>query len=1332
MNLTNKETILNELNLVIDLLEKNKYDDAFEKAQLLSEIYPNDSNVIAILAFVYLEKGDFSTALEYADIAVKSDDTNPFPHFYRALILNRLGIYESALNDIVFVLSMLENSYNDLTNENFYKKNFLVKSYHLKAQILAGLKNYDSALEEIDKVFSFDEGKTSFFYEIRSWYKNASQKKSTFITKLIKKNLSPVDELEKALKLKEYWYVNWIVEKVLSNQNQKENHNIAKIIELENMLAQYQIKPALAKAEKYKVDLTDDERFEKVYNKILEINSRFIEKNKKKEKSNNQFIPESTKSNEKILNLSKRTDFRVNIKSKIKPILVRTFNLSESLNSGSRRYLYQFNEKVNFIGAEVITENPFYQKQTTVIDGKTIWYLNDKEVGIHKFNLFLDRNWERIMFVESWGMEETGFWKKGQGRVDIYLNNEKICERWFLIGKNEIVNNESIPEDNSEIQAQTTKDATSDSNASIEYEKLSTVYSNYSLPELLNQLEQFVGLENVKEKMKSFVSYLEFIEERKKLGLKTTEGLSINCVFLGNPGTGKTTVARLLGKIFKAMKILESGHIVEVDRAKLVGQYIGETAQKTEKVIIDAMGGLLFIDEAYTLSKQGTTAQDFGQEAIEILLKRMEDNAGKFAVIVAGYTDEMQSFLQSNPGLKSRFNNYFYFDDYNPDELILILKQFAEKEDYTFTDDAISLLKKELENLFRSRDKSFGNARLVRNIFNELKLQLSKRYFSLADELKNHESLTTIIQDDIKQIFEKEKFNPLAKEYKIKIDDDKLNDALNKLNNLIGLNNIKQSVNELVKLAKYYSEKGENLTDKFGDHIVFTGNPGTGKTTVARLISQIYSALGILERGHLIEADRSSLVSSYIGQTAERTTKIINASLGGTLFIDEAHTLIKTGEIAEQDFGKEAIDTLLKRMEDDRGKFLVIAAGYTDEMNRFLESNPGLKSRFNKFYHFDDFTPNELLEITKQMLEEKNLILNSEIEKKLKIYFNEIYRTRNKNFANARLVRSIVENIVQHHLLRLIDIPIEQRDNEESRTIAIEDIQIIINQKEQKPKIKVEGNQELLNQHLEELSKLVGLESVKHSVEKLIGSLKVSKLREERGLSIVQRNLHSVFLGNPGTGKSTVARLLSKIYKEMGILEKGHLIEVDRAGLIAGYQGQTAKKTEDVINQAIGGTLFIDEAYSLARNPKDFGQEAIDTLLKRMEDYKNKFVVIVAGYPNEMKNFIESNPGLKSRFTNYFYFEDYTPRQMVEIASLMSMNDGYSLDEGALQYLLEIFSLLYSKRDYNFGNARTVRNILNKAISNQEERILSIIEPTVEELTTITFVDVQKITDYEF
>ncbi len=194
----------------------------------------------------------------------------------------------------------------------------------------------------------------------------------------------------------------------------------------------------------------------------------------------------------------------------------------------------------------------------------------------------------------------------------------------------------------------------------------------------------------------------------------------------------------------------------------------------------------------------------------------------------------------------------------------------------------------------------------------------------------------------------------------------------------------------------------------------------------------------------------------------------------------------------------------------------------------------------------------------------------------------------------------------------------------------------------------------------------------------------------------------------------------------MGLLEKGHLVEVDRSSLVAGYQGQTAAKTDQIIQSALGGTLFIDEAYTLSRGSNDFGQEAIDTLLKRMEDYKNDFVVITAGYPVEMNHFINSNPGLLSRFTNIFNFEDYNPRQLLEIAFQIAKQSGYKLDEGALQMLLEIFDELYSQRDKNFGNARTAKNVLYKAISNQETRIAQLLNPTDEDLVLLTYKDFEE------
>ena len=276
-------------------------------------------------------------------------------------------------------------------------------------------------------------------------------------------------------------------------------------------------------------------------------------------------------------------------------------------------------------------------------------------------------------------------------------------------------------------------------------------------------------------------------------------------------------------------------------------------------------------------------------------------------------------------------------------------------------------------------------------------------------------------------------------------------------------------------------------------------------------------------------------------------------------------------------------------------------------------------------------------------------------------------------------------------------------------------------EKEEPPAKKEPSLEELLA----ELDGLCGLAKVKEDVKGLINLVKVRKLRQEAGLPVPPMSLHLVFMGNPGTGKTTVARLLSKIYHAVGVLSKGQLVEVDRSGLVAGFVGQTALKTQEAIDKALGGVLFIDEAYALANqdNANDFGREAIEVLLKGMEDHRDDLIVIVAGYTDLMANFIHANPGLESRFNKYFYFEDYDGGQLAEIFRSICRKNGYELDEAADKAVAEAFQVLYERRDENFGNARDVRNVFEAAVACQANRVASMEAPEKKDLMALTVAD---------
>ncbi|MFP4010641.1 MAG: AAA family ATPase [Spirochaetaceae bacterium] len=278
-----------------------------------------------------------------------------------------------------------------------------------------------------------------------------------------------------------------------------------------------------------------------------------------------------------------------------------------------------------------------------------------------------------------------------------------------------------------------------------------------------------------------------------------------------------------------------------------------------------------------------------------------------------------------------------------------------------------------------------------------------------------------------------------------------------------------------------------------------------------------------------------------------------------------------------------------------------------------------------------------------------------------------------------------------------------------------------------------EEQAESLEEVMEKIHSLIGMDKVKRQIDTFVNLIKVHKERERRGLPVTPFSKHAVFYGPPGTGKTTIARYLGKVYKSLGLLEHGHMVETDRAGLVAGYVGQTAIQVEEVVQQALDGVLFIDEAYTLSPRSagSDFGQEAIDTLLKRMEDFRDRLVVIVAGYPDEMQDFIESNPGLQSRFSRYFYFDHYAPRELLQIFDIFADNSSFTLTQGARRELLRLITHFYRRRDRSFGNGRFVRNLFERIVEKQANRISSVSPLTDKVLCSITKHDIPRLEEFD-
>ncbi|KAJ6619752.1 P-loop containing nucleoside triphosphate hydrolase protein [Mycena sp. CBHHK59/15] len=796
--------------------------------------------------------------------------------------------------------------------------------------------------------------------------------------------------------------------------------------------------------------------------------------------------------------------------------------------------------------------------------------------------------------------------------------------------------------------------------------------------EAIDAIMEMIGLEEVKSQVLKIKAKID-TSIRQNASLKEER---FNITFLGNPGTGKTTVARHYGKFLASVGILPGNEFVETTGSRMSNDGVPGVKKQMEDVL-KAGGGTIFVDEAYQL----TAPQNYqGPQVLDFLLAEMENNVGSVVFIFAGYTKEMEKFFEHNPGLTSRVPYQLQFADYTDAQLLGMLDQLVRK---TFNgnmkvEDGIGGLYARIavRRLGRGRGRpGFGNARALANLFATIWTRQAAR---LSKERKDGR------QPDDFLLTKEDLIGPDPSEASRK------STAWAKLQTLTGLGSVKQSVESTLSLIQtnYQRELRELEPAQLSFNHVFFGSPGTGKTTVAKLYGQILAELSLISNGEVVVKNPADFIGSVLGASESNTKAILANTLGKVLVIDEAlqqaYMLYGGGTGSQNDPYKTAvIDTIVAEIQSVPGEDrCVLMLGYEEQMvEMFQKVNPGLSRRFSieHAFRFEDFTDPELLEILNLKLKTQNLKATDEAKS---VAIDVLGRARIRpNFGNAGEVENMLGRAKSHHQRRQNLLPPEKRT-----------FDIVFEPADFDPEF--DRNSHSSTNLVALFEDVVGCEDI---ITKLGEYQAIAGTAKTRGLDV--RELiptNWVFKGPPGTGKTTVARKMGQVYYDMGFISSPKVEECSASDLVGQYVGQTGPKTKQLFEKALGQVLFIDEAYRLSEGP--FAKEAIDELVGILTHprYQSKIVVILAGYDAEMNNLLAVNTGLSSRFPEEIVFPNMRLEQCLEVLKRELKKHGVHLelaDNSTRQYKDIVGLIEQMSRLPSWGNARDMKTTSKKLVS---------------------------------
>lgn len=754
-------------------------------------------------------------------------------------------------------------------------------------------------------------------------------------------------------------------------------------------------------------------------------------------------------------------------------------------------------------------------------------------------------------------------------------------------------------------------------------------------------------------------------------------------ILRGNPGVGKTTVARLIGQIFYDEGILLKGNTIEAKRDDLVDQYVGGTAIKTTECVERAQEGVLFIDDAYSLLEKGDD-HNYPKEAIDTLVPIMTNpDKYRFCMIMAGYPEPMDELLEMNSGLRSRFSkaNILTIEDYKPDLLQEIFVSNCRKDGYRFIGDEEGETPLDLDlfftNLYNQRNRAdFGNARDIVALAKEVKMQCSLR-------------------DDVLKCIIAEDFGDSQK-YFVKRGVSSIDEIYAQIDNYVGMGFVKDLFKNIrfEVLDTIDSKKRGIKPEEYPDHYIFAGNPGTGKTTVGKMIGEFYHMMEVLGGAETLFVDASDIIGNHVGDSKNKIVEVMQKAIdhNQVLYIDEAY------QISESAYGNEIIGAMMTKMTENASDFKVIFGMYSNKVEEFLKMNAGLARRL-RVVNFPDYTPDQLLEIFDRTIKAQGCTITDEAHDRIKLILTYKYNVRGEDFGNAGEVKKLVIDMKRLRLERTYSSSDPDINKYE---YTLDDIPA-----DMLAMVEDQVNPKSLEDIMEELNQQIGMSDLKDIIvqkqEEIIFAQKSGE-----GMADIRPGYY-FFVGNPGTGKSTSAKLFAECLHQLGVVKTNNFHSCTAKDLIGQYVGETDKKTYALLQKSMNSVLFIDEAYSLSyadsHSDTNYKKEALEQIIAFMDEpeHRKKCCIILAGYEKDMQGLYKSNSGMRSRIEEV-HFRDYTAKETFDIFALFCRKNGYTITEGVEEIYIPIFEEL-KKLEY-FSNGRTARTIFEKTTMNLKRRVV--------------------------